>query len=453
MGTHRLFEALTHYDSKEAERIFGNECAINPPDPNVALAPVKRVAIFAEAFLPKVDGVSKTAYLTLRYLEQTGRDVIVFAPDIAPSSVSQSDVIALPSLGFPQAPETRMALPHPLVVQKLNEFKPDMIHLFSPAVLSVSGMLYGRQNRIPVIANYQTDLPNYANAYGMPFLHDMVRDWLRYIHNGSHLTLVPTNWTMRKLREQGYHRLRKWGRGVNSLRFNPGRRSEAMRARLLNGRDPNSLLCIYVGRLANEKRVDLLLEVARTPGVALTIIGDGMMRAELEALFEGTGTYFTGYLLGDDLGDAYASADVFMFTGAFETFGQVVQEALASGLPSVIINQGGITDLVQDGFNGFQCPDDPEAFAAAARTLRDNPELREAMALNAQRVAENHWEYVLQQLETHYDEAVQINGRYQQIFPPIGTRFQQFLARFNQVRKIDEYAQNSRLDRARQQER
>ncbi len=449
MVTHRLLEALTHYDTEEAERVFGDEYALNPPAASVKFAPVKRVAIFAEAFLPKVDGVSKTAYLTLRYLEQTGREVIVFAPDISPHSVSHSDVVPLPSLGFAAAPETRMALPHPVVVQRLNEFKPDLIHLFSPVVLSVSGMLYGRQNHIPVVANYQTDLPNYVNAYGMPFLHDIVRDWLRYIHNGSHVTLVPTNWTRDALRDQGYRRLRKWGRGV-STRFTPEKRNPEWRARLLNGRDPNSMVCVYVGRLANEKRVDLLLEVARTPGVALTIVGDGGMRAELETLFAGTETHFTGYLLGDDLAYAYANADVFMFTGAFETFGQVVQEAMASGLPAVVINQGGITDLVEEGINGFQCPDDPEAFAAAARTLRDDPVLRKTMSLNAQRVAENTWENVLTQLEDHYAEAIALNMRVRDIYRPTNP-FQQFFDRFNQIRKTDDYyAENRRIDRSRQ---
>ncbi len=139
---------------------------------------------------------------------------------------------------------------------------------------------------------------------------------------------------------------------------------QTWRERLLNGRDPDSLLCIYVGRLANEKRVDLLLEVARTPGVALTIIGDGALREALESLFAGTGTYFTGYLMGDDLPQAFASADVFAFTGPHETFGQVVQEAMASGLPSVVIDQGGVADLVLPGETGFICPDDSLAFAA-----------------------------------------------------------------------------------------
>ena len=192
-----------------------------------------------------------------------------------------------------------------------------------------------------------------------------------------------------------------------------------MRARLLNGRDPDSLLCLYVGRLANEKRVDLLLEVARTPGVALTIIGDGLLRGELETLFAGTGTAFTGYLFGDELADAYASADAFMFTGVRETFGQVVQEAHASGLPAVIINQGGITDLVVDGVNGFICTDDPAAFARAARALRDDVALRRRMAYNARRMVEaNSWEAIMSQLEDHYREAGRINQRFSGIYPP-----------------------------------
>jgi glycosyltransferase involved in cell wall biosynthesis len=226
-----------------------------------------------------------------------------------------------------------------------------------------------------------------------------------------------------------------------------------MRERLLNGRDPNSLLCIYVGRLAYEKRVDLLLEVARTPGVALTIIGDGVTRPDLEAQFNGTGTYFTGYLVGDELGDAYASADAFFFTGAVETFGQVVQEALASGLPAVIINKGGITDLVQDGVNGFQCPPDPQAFAAAARKLRDDPELRQRLSMNARKIGENSWESIMIQLEGYYRETYAMNQRHLELFPPM-SRFQQFFNRFNPSRNANvHFPQDRRTDRARQQER
>lgn len=420
MVNNRLFETLTQYDTAEIERLFGNEYEFDPPNPSLELAPVKRVAIVAEAFLPKVDGVSKTAYLTIRHLQRTGREVLVFAPDIAPTSVGQTQVIPLPSFGLPIAPETRIALPTP-IGDYLDDFQPDLIHLFSPALLSVSAMLAGRRRGIPTIANYQTDLPGYAYHYGMPLLSIPTREWLRYIHNGCHLTLVPSNHTLHQLQEWGYHRLRRWGRGVNGQRFSPRHRSAAWREKLLNGRDPDSLLCIYVGRLAVEKRVDLLLEVARTPGVALTIIGDGAMRPELENLFAGTNTHFMGYLFGDDLSKAFASADVFMFTGAAETFGQVVQEAMASGLPCVVINQGGVADLVEQGETGFLCADDPENFATAASLLRDDPVLRQRLAANARHAAESQpWSAIMSQLEGYYTEAVQLNDRFKNLFPPVG---------------------------------
>ncbi len=418
MANHHLLENLYRLATEEAERVFGGECTLDPPDPALKLAPVKRVAIFAEAFLPKVDGVSKTAYITLRHLQQTGREVLVFAPDIAPHAIGETRVIPLPSLGMPSVPETRLALPHPMVAQALAEFKPDLIHLFSPAVVSVSGMIVGRQLGVPVVANYQTDLPGYTEYYGYSLFRHVVRDWLRFIHNGCHLTLVPSNWTLRELRAAGYHRMRRWGRGVNRQRFNPGRRTDAMRARLLGGRPADSLLCLYVGRLAHEKRVDLLLDVARLPGVALTIIGDGGQRSELEALFAGTGTVFTGYLYGDELAEAYASADAFFFPGDRETFGQVVQEALASGLPAVIINQGGITDLVTSGVNGYVCPPDRRAFAAAARRLRDDPDLRRRMSTAAAQSPHlQPWEALMAQLETYYAEAAALNARARRIYP------------------------------------
>jgi glycosyltransferase involved in cell wall biosynthesis len=139
----------------------------------------------------------------------------------------------------------------------------------------------------------------------------------------------------------------------------------------------------------------------------------------LETLFAGTDTYFMGYLFGDDLARAYASADVFLFTGPSETFGQVVQEAMASGLPAVVINKGGVTDLVVDGVNGFLCPDDPQAFAEAVRRLRDNPELRRCMGQKSRQMAEQRpWEAIMAQLESHYMDAFRLNQRFARMYRP-----------------------------------
>jgi phosphatidylinositol alpha 1,6-mannosyltransferase len=364
-----------------------------------------------------VDGVSKTTYLTVRYLQETGREVLIFAPDISVPNVGESEVVGLPSVSMPTATETRMALPIPHIAKRLEAFQPDLIHLASPALMSIAGMIVGRELNIPIVANYQTDLPGYTAQYGVPLLEYPLRNWLRYLHNGCHINLVPSPSVGDTLHQQGFRRLRVWGRGVNLERFNPKHASQAMRDRLLNGRDANSLLCIYVGRLANEKSVHLLRQVADIPGVALTIIGDGHTREELESLFAGTGTHFMGYLYKDELADAYASADAFFFAGANETFGQVVQEAMASGLSTIVTNQGAVKDLVRHGETGLVVEHSENGFADAARMLLNNPELRRIMSANARADAENRpWSALMAQLEDYYTEAVELNHRFKQIY-------------------------------------
>lgn len=410
---HRIFAART---SAQGEAVFGETRLIDPEKP-VDLAPVRRVAVFAEAFLPKVDGVSRTAYLVVRYLQMTGRKILIFAPDTAVPNVGESEVVNLPSVSVPGAEETRAALPVWTVAKRLSEFQPDLILLFSPALMSVSGMAMGRHLNVPVIACYQTDLPGYTEHYGYQLFSHPLRRWLRYIHNGCHLTLVPTRKVRDELFAWGYKRLRLWGRGVNIELFNPLKRSLKMRERLFNGRNPDALLCIYVGRLANEKCVHLLREMAGLPGVALTIIGDGALREDLERLFVGTGTVFTGYLVGEELAEAFASADAFFFPGAQETFGQVVQEAMASGLPSVVTRRGGVSGLVEDGITGIICEHEAAAFAAAAACLRDNPMQRRQMALAArQRAEQRPWSAIMAQLESYMREALCMNERFKHLF-------------------------------------
>ena len=409
----RLFEART---TTQGDDIFG-KYELVAPDQTLSLARIKRVAVLTESFLPKVDGVSKTTYLTVRYLQETGREVLIFAPDSSVPSVGASEVVGLPSVTMPAATETRLALPMPEIAKRIEAFQPDLIHLASPALMTVAGMAVGRELNIPVVANYQTDLPGYTSQYGLSLLENPLRSWLRYLHNGCHINLVPSKSVGDALKQHGFHRLRVWGRGVNLERFNPNHFSQDMRDRLLNGRDPNSMLGIYVGRLANEKYVHLLRQVADVEGVALTIVGDGHTREELEKLFEGTGTYFTGYLYKDELAAAFASADAFFFPGANETFGQVVQEAMASGLPTIVTNHGAVKDLVQEGQTGFVVEHNEQGFAEAARLLQNNRDLLQTMSENARTEAEKHpWSAIMAQLENYYKEAVEINNRFKRMY-------------------------------------
>ncbi len=422
MEAQRLINNLRARQDTSLDEYFGSPRLIDPALGARTFDAVRRVAVLTESFLPKVDGVVKTAYLTVRYLQETGREVLVFAPDIAIDQVGDSQVIPLPSIGLPQAPETRMALPNPVVARHIEAFDPDLIHLFSPAAMGVNGMAVGRHLNLPVIANYQTDLPGYTEHYGFPLLSGPVNRWLRYIHNGCHLTLAPTGAIIRRLRGEGYRRVRHWGRGVNTERFSPRHFRDSMRRRLLDGRDENSMLVIFVGRLANEKRVDLLLELAQTPGLALTIVGDGALRDDLRAVFADTDARFTGYLIGDELAKAYASADAFAFPGAYETFGQVIQEAMASGLPSIVVDAGGAPDVIEAGVNGVVAQPTAADFAAQARFLRDNPGLRRRMSQAARAAAlRRPWSALMAQLEAYYEEAYLMNQRFKRLFG--GTRY------------------------------
>ncbi len=382
------------------------------PDSGSPRAPIQRVALLTEAFLPKVDGVSRSALLTTRYLQASGREVLIIAPRPAIAAVGPSRVVAVPALPLPAVPETRVTLPVPLM-RTLRHFQPDIIHLFSPAALGAFGMLAAARLGVPCIANYQSDIPAYAQSYGWPGLRQMFTAALRFIHNGCTLTLAPSPSTLAELRAWGFKRLRSWERGVHLDRFNPAQRSPEWRAKLLAGRAPNRLIALYVGRLAHDKHIETLRALAVRPEIALTLIGEGSHRAALERHFAGTDALFMGPAYGADLASAYASADVFIFAGPEETFGQVVLEALASGLPAVVAARGGPKDLIRDGETGFICAvDDGAAFAERVAWLAVNPERRAAMGRSARESAlMRTWPRVMAQLEGYYAEALTLQQR------------------------------------------
>ncbi len=414
----------------------GDEFQVDPIDESLIFKPAQRIAIFAEAFLPKIDGVTKTAVMVIRHLQQSGREVIVFTPDNdgnTPPNIGPSKVVAVPAMELPFVPETKLGFPSALVNEHLDVFRPDLIQLFSPAILSMAGVWYGSANSLPVIANYQSDLPGYATRYGMDLLANPIRHALRAIHNASHLTLAPTNTVIRQLREWGFERLRLWGRGMDTRRFNPSKRTDEMRRRMLDGRPDDSLILLYVGRIATEKRVELLHDAAMEDGVALAVIGDGERRSEMERYF-GEYAHFMGYMFGDELAEAYASADLFAFTGTNETFGQVVTEAMASGLPVLVPNAGGVVDLVWDGMNGYICQESSGDYREKVAYLRDLPEERARMGEMSLAYAQRFpWTKIMEQLEGYYAEAWEIN---QEMLnqPQVGFFAQQRVEERQQVR-------------------
>jgi glycosyltransferase involved in cell wall biosynthesis len=269
--------------------------------------------------------------------------------------------------------------------------------------LGVAGRHAARQLRVPLVGAYHTDFPAYTAHYGLGFLRTLAYRYLRWIHNSCALTLCPSLATLADLRTHGFRRLRLWGRGVDTQRFHPRHHSEAWRASV--GAQPGERVLLYVGRLAPEKRVDLLADALPTlPNTRLVLVGDGPARPALERRLSGARAHFTGYLRGDELATAYASADMFVFPSDTETFGQVLQEAMASGLPVVAARAGGAIDLVRDGMTGalFQ-PGNATELRAQIFRLVNAPAQRATMGSAGRAAAEQRsWGRVMDELLGHY---------------------------------------------------
>lgn len=363
-----------------------------------------RVAIFAETFLPKWDGVANTLCHMLDHLAWRKWESLMFAPTGAPSRYADTPIVGLPSLAFPFYPELKIVPPIINVMRELTAFQPDVVHLVNPALLGLVGLRHSRPLRAPIVASYHTDIPGYAQLYGLNLLNRPLWKYFSWIHNQADLNLAPSEFTRRELEAHGFKRVGVWGHGVDTTRFNPRHRRADMRERLTGGH-PEAPLLLYVGRLATEKRVEWLRPLLEAlPGVRLAIVGDGPRRAFLEELFAGMPVSFTGYLEGLELSRAYAAADLFVFPSANETFGNVVLEAMASQLPVVAVRSGGPVNHVSDGYNGWLCdPEQPQDMLNRVRTCLEHPTLMKTLGRQAREYAETQsWEMVMDNLLESY---------------------------------------------------
>jgi phosphatidylinositol alpha 1,6-mannosyltransferase len=365
-----------------------------------------RVALISETFLPSVNGVTTTLCRLLEHLERRGGKAILFAPLGAPSMYAGARVVPLGSLPLPFYPEVQLTPPQWGITAQLRRFKPDLVHAVGPLVLGSVVPVVANTLRVPLVSSYHTDFGAYSQHYGIGFLKHGVDRYLRWIHNRCMLTLCPSSATLRDLQRLGFRRLRVWGRGVDTARFHPDHRSAAWREGI--GARPEDRVLLYVGRLAPEKRVDLLADaLLGLPNVRLVIVGDGPARSDLERRMADLPVHFTGYLRGDDLATAYASANAFVFPSPTETFGQVVQEAMSSGLPVVGARSGGTLDLVRPGVNGllFDPGSAADLHAQLDRLLADAPTLA-TMGRRGRALAETRsWPVLLDELLGYYDRA------------------------------------------------
>jgi glycosyltransferase involved in cell wall biosynthesis len=367
-----------------------------------------RIALFTETFLPKVDGIVTRLSHTVDYLQRLGDQVLVFSPDGGLTEYRGAKIYGVSGFPLPLYPELKLALPRPSIVQALEEFRPDLIHVVNPAVLGLAGLYCGKTNRIPLVASYHTHLPKYLEHYGLGMLEGVLWELLKAMHNQAQLNLCTSTAMQKELTSHGIEHVEVWQRGVDTELFQPHLTSHEMRSHLTQGH-PDSPLLLYVGRLSAEKEIDRIKPILQAiPEARLALVGDGPYRQELEKIFADTPTHFVGYLTGTDLATAFASSDAFIFPSRTETLGLVLLEAMAAGCPVIAANAGGIPDIVTNDVNGYLFdPNDEQGAIAATQRLLAQPEAKDRLRQNARQEAERWgWAAATRQLQRYYQSVV-----------------------------------------------
>jgi phosphatidylinositol alpha 1,6-mannosyltransferase len=372
-----------------------------------------RIAVVTESFLPTVNGVTNSVCRILEHFAARGHHAMVIMPESqraepGPAEYAGHPVVGVPGMTLPGYRSFVLGLPTTRLEHLLADFVPDIVHLASPVSLGAAGGTAARKLGIPSVAVFQTDVAGFARRYGFRGADRAIWRWLRHVHRQADRTLVPSSATFDQLRDRGIERLAMWRRGVDTVRFDPAHRDAALHDTLAPG---GEVVVGYVGRLAGDKRVHLLQHVADLPGVRLVVVGDGPAADRLKAQLPAA--VFPGFLAGPQLPAMYASLDVFVHTGADETFCQAIQEAMASGLPVVAPAAGGPLDLVLPGRTGlFYERDSVHGLRAAVGHLTGQPELRAAYGRRARAtVVDRTWQRVGDELLSHYADLLTTSTR------------------------------------------
>lgn len=373
-----------------------------------------RILVVAESFLPHMNGVTNSVLRIVDHHTASGDDVAIIAPHWPHADTSLRTacgrpvpVRRIPSVPLAGYPDVRIATTSATSLRRrIGEFEPDVVHLASPTVLGGRAVVAAQKLGVPTVAVYQTDIPGYTARYGMPFLESASWQLLRDVHNRSTLTLAPSTATRDQLVEHGIERVHLWRRGVDTSLFSPSLRSERLRSKLAR---PRERIVLYVGRLAPEKQVEDLKVVHDMPGVRLVIVGEGPERDSLRRHMPRA--RFAGFRSGTDLATYLASADLFIHPGELETFGQTIQEAMASGLPVIAPRSGGPVDLVTPSRTGWlYTPGMLDEMREAATDLLFDDAKRAAFGAAAlESVRKRTWPVLSEQLRGYYQQAIAAN--------------------------------------------
>lgn len=379
------------------------------------IAPARRslrVALVTETYPPEVNGVAATVARVVEGLRQHGHPLQLIRPRQhgAEDAAADEGLVLMRGMPIPRYPQLKLGLPARRALAKLwSRQRPDVVHVVTEGPLGWSALQAALQLKLPVVSDFRTNFHSYSRHYGVGWLRAPVMAYLRKFHNRTACTMVPTEALRSELAAAGFRNLRVVARGVDIQGFSPAHRSAALRASW--GADERTMVALCVGRLAPEKNLNAVLAAAdamraEDPPLRLVLVGDGPERARLQQ--QSPQTVFAGVQRGADLAAHYASADVFLFGSMTETFGNVVPEAMASGLAVLAYDHAAAGQLIRHGENGLLARlDDLAGFCALARRLAGD--LAQARALGTQAretAARLDWDHIIQSVEDEYAAAI-----------------------------------------------
>ncbi|MEM9750736.1 MAG: glycosyltransferase family 1 protein [Pseudomonadota bacterium] len=374
-----------------------------------------RIALFSGNYNYQRDGANMALNRLVDFMERQGAEVLVFSPTSQePAFEPAGTLVSVPSAPIPFRSEYRIAFGLPKRIRsQIVDFKPNLIHLSAPDLLGRAALRLSARLGVPAVASFHTRFDTYLRYYGLSMLEPAARGLMRSFYSNCEHVYAPSESVAQTLREQGWGRdVRLWSRGVDHTQFQPERRDMAWRRSM--GIADTEVAVAFVGRLVLEKGLECfgrVVDTLRARGVAFRplIVGDGPERQWMEERMpESAGAVFTGFLEGEDLARAYASADVFFNPSKTETFGNVTLEAMASGLPTVCANATGSRSIVVDGETGYLVEtSQANGYADALQRLLQDADLRAAMSASALvRSRDFGWDVVMLGLLAQYEEVL-----------------------------------------------
>lgn len=367
-----------------------------------------KIALVTETFPPEVNGVAMTFGVIARELGRRGHAVTVYRPrrDDLPAGELRPEYtqVPLPGLPVPGYPQLRLGLPAGRALRaRWRTDRPDLVHVVTEGPLGASAVTAARALGIPVTSSFHTNFHTYTRDYGFAPLGRLVLAWLRRVHNRTACTFAPTPELAGELTAAGFRSVALLSRGVDTWQFHPARRQPELRRRW--GAGPDTPVVLHVGRMAAEKNYGLLFRAydamrVANPRLKFVLAGEGPLRARLQR--EHPECIFAGFFSREEIGRYYASADIYLHASVTETFGNVLTEALASGLAVAGFDYAAARRFVRHGVNGLTVPlGEEDALIDAAVLLATDDLLRAQLRAAARGAVEaESWSAVIARFES-----------------------------------------------------